>query len=174
MPISTRSVQLLHEVRAGLPILIAVEPDVVVLRNLKSEVAVRLRFALAISAAHVQRDAVFAFSAGHLFTSNRAVFGLFVLIIALSSPKCKVFLKNFSERLLKVASDFALEQLVVHLPHEIELGFHGDQLGSITGRYDGFLFDRLRFGRTPPIFSPREISRAVSMACSSCSVQRPQ
>lgn len=81
MPILTRSVLLLGKVRAGLPVLIAVEPDVIVLGNLKREVAVRLRFALAIAAAYVQRGAVFAFSAGHLFHLQSGLLLVFPVLL---------------------------------------------------------------------------------------------
>lgn len=101
MPISTREVLLLGEVRAGLPVLIAVEPDVVVLRNLEREVAGRLRFAFAIPAADIQRSAVFAFSAGHRFHLQSGLFLDFHSYYSTFRPKMQGFSEKFSGKNLR-------------------------------------------------------------------------
>ena len=67
LPICARSLLSRAEIGAGLAVLVAVEPDVVVLRDLEHEAVGGFRLALTVAAADVQRGAVFAFAAGHLF-----------------------------------------------------------------------------------------------------------
>lgn len=100
MPICARSLLSRAEIGAGLSVLVAVEPDVVVLRDLEHDAVGRFRLAPAVATADVQRGAVFAFAAGHLFVlpsnglpiSSHSHYSTF-------RPKMQGFSEKFSEKI---------------------------------------------------------------------------
>lgn len=100
MPICARSLLSRAEVGAGLAVQVAVERDVIVLRDLEHNAIGGLRLALAVAAADVQRGAVFAFAAGHLLVllsnglpiSSHSHYNTF-------RPKMQGFSEKFSEKI---------------------------------------------------------------------------
>ena len=100
MPICARSLLSRAEIGAGLSILVAVEPDVVVLRDLEHDAVGRFRLAPAVATADVQRGAVFAFAAGHPVVllsngfriSSHSYYNTF-------RPKMQGFSENFSVKI---------------------------------------------------------------------------